>query len=80
MVGKYKKVPVVIEALEWNGNNKDEIIDFVGDNIYFKGTSAFIITLEGDMEASAGDFIIKGIKGEYYPCKPDVFKVTYEKA
>lgn len=79
MVDKYKKVPVVIEALEWNGNNKDEVMNFVGSNIYFKGSSAFIVTLEGDMEASVGDYIIKGVKGEFYPCKPDVFSTTYEK-
>lgn len=79
MVDKYKKVPVVIEALEWDGNNKDEVMNFVGSSIYFKGSSAFIVTLEGDMEASVGDYIIKGVKGEFYPCKPDVFSTTYEK-
>lgn len=75
---KYRKKPVVIEALEWTGNNAGEIQAFIGDNGYVKGSYIDIGTLEGLMVASIGDFIIKGIKGEFYPCKPDIFEATYE--
>lgn len=81
---KYKKKPVVIEAIQWTGNNLQEIHDFVDD--FMIGTEQtfdehiiLIDTLEGLMKASTGDFIIKGIKGEFYPCKPDIFEQTYEK-
>ena len=77
---KYRKLPIVIEAVVWDGsavkmgsfltadwgiaNDKDELV---------------IFTLEGNMFASIGDYIIKGVQGEFYPCKPDIFKATYEK-
>jgi hypothetical protein len=82
---QYRKKPVVIETIQFNGHldNAEEInkwsgykvkIDMIGDIIKMS-----IPTLEGDMTASAGDFIIKGVKGEFYPCKPDIFEATYEK-
>lgn len=80
---KFVKKPVVIEAVEYNGANKEEIEAFVGkklDTVYTELKEPLelkIPTLEGDMKASKGDYIIKGIKGEFYPCKPDVFKSTY---
>lgn len=79
---KYRKKPVVIEAIQFNGWNFGEIMDWMLDitGIYpscFKETMT-IQTLEGDMVASIGDYIIKGVKGEFYPCKPDIFKQTYE--
>ena len=79
---KYMKKPVVIEAIEWTGINKQEIDDFViGTNPYHgfveDGETMFIDTLEGRMFASKGDMIIKGVKGEFYPCKPDVFELSY---
>ena len=80
---KFVKKPVVIEAVEYNGANKEEIEAFVGkklDTIYTELKEPLelkIPTLEGDMKASKGDYIIKGIKGEFYPCKPDIFKSTY---
>ena len=82
-MAKYVKKPVVIEAVEYNGVNKKEIEAFIGkklDTIYTELKEPLelkIPTLEGDMKASKGDYIIKGIKGEFYPCKPDVFKSTY---
>lgn len=88
---KYRKKPVVIEAIQWT-NNTSEIIQFCGDKCsYNVNDSAWqvgkgiphetlvIHTLEGDMEASRNDYIIKGVNGEFYPCKPDVFEKTYEK-
>lgn len=78
----YTTKPFEIEAVEWTGKNPFEICSFVGtDNIASmkEGEDFFLIkTLEGDMRASKGDFIIKGIRGEFYPCKPDVFKVKYK--
>lgn len=84
---KYRKKPVVIEAMEYlreenivsiqnwfieNGSAKDFKYNPY-DNEYY------ISTLEGDMKVSNGDYIIKGVQGEFYPCKPDIFKETYEK-
>ncbi|MCP3683907.1 MAG: hypothetical protein GY861_14585 [bacterium] len=80
---KYRKKPIVIDAVQWNGNNVDEVCDFMeGVDVEFKTSNPMMVvipTLEGDMLASVGDFIIKGVKGEFYPCKPDIFEQTYEK-
>ena len=87
---KFRKRPVVIDAVQWQGNNLKEIIDFTGRHEsaqnwtwdYFekivseKGLKIF--TLEGALNASIGDWIIKGVHGEFYPCKPDIFEKTYE--
>ena len=78
MSKKYRKKPVVIEAIQWVGNNLSEIDNFIGRTVYNKETTLVIHTLEGDMEASIGDYIIKGVNGEFYPCKPDIFDKTYE--
>ena len=78
MIKKYIKKPVTIEAIQQLGTNLSEIDDFVGGSIANKGITLVIHTLEGDMEASIGDYIIKGVKGEFYPCKPDIFLATYE--
>lgn len=77
---KYRKKPVVVEAVQWNGNNHKEVIDFAENKIWFDALgNIWIATLEGDMVAKKGDYIIKGVQGEYYPCKPDIFAETYEK-
>jgi hypothetical protein len=86
---KYRKIPVEIEALEWDGSNLREIIDFTGlhpsarkwtwgqyEEIV-KKDGLKIFTLEGPLSASIGDMIVKGVNGEFYPCKPDIFKKTY---
>lgn len=81
---KFRKKPVVVDAVQWVGSNTVEISQFMDnplDNISsppFTGT-LIIKTLEGDMRASKGDWIIKGVNGEFYPCKPDIFNKTYEK-
>ena len=79
---KYRKKPVVIEAIEWRGDNFCEIDDFLEDQkheTYPKDGKVIIKTLEKDMIASLGDYIIKGVNCEFYPCKPDIFRKTYEK-
>ncbi len=81
-MGKYRKKPVEIDAMEWTGTNCIEMDDFCGglENTYHKAGKFIIKTLEGEMTANKGDFIIKGIGGEFYPCKPDIFAATYEEA
>lgn len=78
---KYRKKPVVIEAIRWTGKNLDEIFKLTNANQIdndFLSNILTIPTLEGKMTASEGDYIIKGVKGEIYPCKPDIFDQTYE--
>jgi hypothetical protein len=80
---KFRKKPVVIEAVKWTGDNWDEIEKFspYGIKYNYPATrrSLSITTLEGEMTAECGDWIIKGIKGEFYPIKNDIFLETYEK-
>ena len=78
MIKKYRKKPVIIETIQWIGNNLSEIENFIGRSVKNKETTIVIHTLEGDMEASIDDYIIKGVNGEFYPCKPDIFFKTYE--
>lgn len=79
---KYIKKPVVVDAIQWTGFNLLEVGMFIPNGCYFSNTDnpedIIITTLEGNMTASKGDYIIKGIKGEFYPCKPDIFEATYE--
>lgn len=84
-VTKFRKKPVVIEALQWDGRGNYELAVFLGGNNWkhepATNTSPeklVIQTLEGNITASLGDWIIKGIRGEFYPCKPDIFAQTYE--
>ncbi len=78
-MGKYRKKPVVIEAIQWTGLNDEEMIEFINNDEWSISDPFIIIkTLEGDMKASEGDWIIKGVNGEFYPCKPDIFEKTYE--
>lgn len=76
---KFKKKPIVIEAVQFDGINFKECKEFIGnENIDNTLNYPNIITLEGVMEISIHDWIIKGIKGEFYPCKPNIFNLTYE--
>ncbi len=80
-MAKYRKKPVEIEAIQFKGGNMAEINDLLrctNEMTFSKGTVK-IKTLEGTMTATKGDYIIKGVNGEFYPCKPDIFKKTYEK-
>lgn len=84
MVHKYIKKPVEITAIQFTGYNAAECEDFiVGGKCYHppvEENKAYLIikTLEGDMRCDKDDYIIKGVKGEFYPCKPDIFEQTYE--
>lgn len=90
---KFRKKPVVIEAEQFTTNNEvgsptmDRIINWINQGqtlddknriAWHNGTDIFIQTLEGEMRATVGDWIIKGVKGEFYPCKSDIFEATYE--
>ena len=92
----FRKKPVIIEAVQWTGQNLHEVLAFTGKrpkwNEWFEDWKAYesfvkkngdifkIKTLEGTMDASPGDWIIRGVNGEHYPCKPDIFEKTYEPA
>lgn len=93
MANKYRKKPVVIEAIQWNGRNESDIWTFIGmflqvsrpphnfdhhNDITDEMITMTIPTLEGDMKAIRTDWIVKGIKGEIYPVKNDIFEMTYE--
>jgi hypothetical protein len=76
---KYRKKPVEIEAVQWTGSNKNEVKSFMnGQGEWLTNGYIGIPTLEGTMIAAPGDYIIKGVCGEYYPCKSDIFQLTYE--
>ena len=90
MMPAYRKKPVVIEAMEYDGTNHKAVRSWMGadaldvtvskDAVTSGGTGEiYIQTLEGLMRASIGDFIIKGVKGEFYPCRSDIFWLTYDK-
>lgn len=88
----YRKKPVIVEAICFTTNNEednltmDSIVGWINQgklpedrHAWHNGTDIFIETLEGRMTATCGDYIIKGVSGEHYPCKPDIFAATYEK-
>lgn len=79
---RYRKKPIVFETIRWSGTNSVEIIDWI-DGVWQAQVDIngdlLIETLDGVMKATQGDFIIKGIKGEFYPCKPDIFLESYER-
>lgn len=87
-MGKYRKKPVVIDAILLTSENLMDCISFIYPDVYAVDHSTLdqirknefltIETLEGDMKAQFGDYIIKGVQGEFYPCKPDIFEQTYE--
>ena len=86
---KYRKKPVVIEAMQFTTNNEvgspqmDSIVNWINQGgticgAWHNGTDILIKTLEGEMRAEVGDWIIKGVKDEFYPCKDEIFRATYE--
>lgn len=77
---KFKKKPVVIDATQFTGDNAEEILAWVGDLARLTYDKELVIhTLEGPMFAPTGWWIIKGVKGEFYPCDPEVFSMSYER-
>ena len=80
-MSRYRKKPVVIEAVQWTGRNIEEVFALTGVSEITEGfvdDYLEIETLEGIMRAIKFDWIIKGVNGEIYPCKPDIFEKTYE--
>jgi hypothetical protein len=75
---KFRKKPAVIEAVKWTGCNETDIMDFTDKGRFNDEGGLVISTLEGILKADVGDWIIKGVNGEFYPCKPDIFEKTYE--
>ena len=81
MILHYRKKPVAIQTVIWTGDNVTEMVEFSPNCFTYHRDNIItlqIVTLEGTMTATIGDYIIKGIKGEVYPCKPDIFLLTYE--
>lgn len=86
-MAKFRKKPVVIDALQFSGGFGDgeTVIAWMNDGGLMRydderGWAVVIETLEGEMSAFANDWIIRGVAGEFYPCKPDIFAATYEPA
>jgi hypothetical protein len=80
-MNKWRKKPVVVEAIQFTGHNDAECLAFCPDAFDPPSTEPTLVieTPEGCMTASRGDWIIRGVKGEFYPCKPDIFAATYER-
>lgn len=83
---KFRKRPVIIDAMIYDGENHEEVCAWMDEatggftNAWGKDGALVIRTLEGDMAVSPGDYVIKGVQGEFYPCKPDIFDATYDPA
>ena len=85
-MNQYRKKPVVIEAIQFNGKNAEEIEQWSNNNVKSGPISEDTLsrayleieTLEGTMTAQTNDYVIKGVNGEFYPCKPDIFEKTYD--
>ena len=79
---KFRKKPVVIEAMQFTENSKNQVFSWVTCSCYadFSDDKPVLVisTLEGDMTVSLGDWVIKGLQGEFYPCKPEIFEQSYE--
>jgi hypothetical protein len=80
---QFRKRPVVIEAMQWQGTEASQraIVNWSGGIVsgWFDSTYYLVIrSLEGEMRADVGDWIIRGVQGEFHPCKPDIFAATYE--
>lgn len=88
-MGRFRKKPVVIEARRFETNNEagdvnmNALVGWMNQGsatmrAWHNGTDIFVHTLEGQMRAEVGDWIIRGVAGEFYPCKPEIFEATYE--
>lgn len=87
-MARYRKKPVEVEAIQWTGDNLEQCQHFLGND--FGGCTTerhpggrsdiTVLTLEGQHIARLGDYLIQGVQGEHYPCRPDIFESTYEKA
>lgn len=77
-MARFRKKPVIIEAIQWTGENREQVLAFCPSAYWTSRDGMIVPTLEGNHFANEGDWIIRGIKGEFYPCKPDVFAATYD--
>lgn len=82
---KYRKKPIIVDAMQFDGENGNSVVQWVIDNggigqTVFNAYKKIMLirTLEGEMTARPKDWIIRGVSGEFYPCKPDIFEATYE--
>lgn len=75
---RFRSLPVEIEAVQWTGDNRVEILEWCRAAKIKPTGDVLISTLEGDMIGRPGDWIIKGLRGEFYPCKPEIFAAKYE--
>lgn len=80
MIKKYVKKPIPVEAIQFTGDNYKELYDFAGNEVYFQDGFIYVHTLEGDMKMKnkTGDYLIKGIEGEFYFCEKNIFEKTYQ--
>lgn len=79
MMKQYRKKPIIIEAIQYDGENQKEIYYFSKGYAFIKSSGQLVIhTLEGEMLVSISDYVIKGVNGEFYPCKPDIFEKSYD--
>lgn len=83
MASKFRKKPVIIEAIQLRPDTLEEIKEWITVDTFIGMDNGILYleipTLEGVMRASVNDWVIKGVRGEFYPCKPDIFEMTYEK-
>lgn len=75
---KYKKKPVIVEAIQYTDDNLLEVMKFCGEGKTLFDYYLYIVTPEGNMRVCKGDYIIKGVRGEFYPCEKSIFEETYE--
>lgn len=78
MIRSYRSRPVVVRAVRWTGRNVGEMRRFAGGSVFVDNGDLYIRTLEGRLLANRGDWIIEGLVGDFYPCKPGVFKRKYD--
>ncbi len=75
---RYRHKPTEVEAIKYTGLNLPDVQKFIGANYHFHRNGLYIKTLEGPMKVTAGSWVIRGIKGEFYACKSEIFEASYE--
>lgn len=80
MIKNYIKKPIPIQAIQWTGENFDELEDFAGANVWVDDGYLFVMTLEGAFKSKnkVGDYLVKGVRGEFYICEKAIFEETYD--
>jgi hypothetical protein len=75
---KFRKKIAVVEAVQWSGSNWHQVYDFAGHEVFTTSGNLFVKTPDGTLGASPGDWIVKGVKGNFYPCPNDIFQEIWE--